>query len=330
MSSQHGGDMIEAGAYSVDELREAVFEGRGRVERPLALALLTRKQYPRKAADLQKILLAEGEQPRLRAMAATALGEIRSPAALRALERAAESGDDVTLRAVARALADVGGEKHVKTLQTLAKHPGPVGRDAQRAMGVLRERLKLAPAVRRGAPRTLPVQATGKPTAIKVAAAAAGDVASALRAMPTRKLARRAAVSLTCQGRKLVFAFDEASLRQGLDMFKRGAEVGVVAEPPGIEGGEWSARYRVSVAPQARGAFRIEVTTPDGRPVLVGHGKQEGKTATFELAAADVPGALPVELRGRFDGQKLAFDQARAGVRRKASRTPPAEDRAPG
>ena len=135
---------------------------------------------------------------------------------------------------------------------------------------------------------------------------------------------------MKCQGRQLVFVFDEASLGQGMDMFKRGGEVGIVAEPPGVEGVKWSPRYRVSVEPQDQGAFRIFVTTQDGRPVFVGHGTAEGGEATFELAAADVPGALPVEIRGRFDGQKLTIDQARSAVRRRPAGTPPPEGRRQG
>lgn len=44
--------------------------------------------------------------------------------------------------------------------------------------------------------------------------------------------------------------------------------------------------------------------------------------ASFELAALDVPGALPVEIRGRFEGEGLRFDQAVSGVRRRPSPTP--------
>jgi hypothetical protein len=122
-----------------------------------------------------------------------------------------------------------------------------------------------------------------------------------------------------------VFVFDEASLGQGIGMFKKGGEVGIVAEPPGVEGMKWSARYRVAVEPQQGGAFRVVVTTQDGRPVLAGRGKAEGREATFELGAADVPGALPVEIRGRFDGRKVTFDQARSAVRRRPSRNPAQE-----
>lgn len=319
------GDRIDASAYSVDELREAVFGGRGRVARPLALALLSLKEYPTKVADLQKILVDEREQPRLRALAASGLGQIPSPASQRALERGLESNESVTLRAVAKALAEVGGKKHVGALQALAKNPGPVGRDARQAVSVLTERLKLSPPKGRSDLETMPVQATGKPTKIKVATPKPGEVANALKAFPTRKLARRGAVSMSCQGRQLVFVFDDASLRQGAGMFKRGGEVGIVAEPPGVEGIEWSPRYRVVVEPGARGTFRVLVTTQNGRPVLAGQGKQEGEGATFELAAADAPGALPVEIRGRFEGGKLAIDQARSALRRRPSGTPSEE-----
>ena len=328
MTPQDSGDMIEAGAFSVEELREAVFEGRGRVARPLALALLSRKDYPDKVADLRTVLVDETEQPRLRALAASALGEVVTPASVRALERGLQSRENVTLRAVTKALANVGGRKHVKRLEELAEAPGPLGTDARRALTVLTERLKLE---RPGAPtdlETMPVQATGKPTAIRTRAASAGDVAKVIRALPTRELARRGAVSFQCQGRQLLFAFDEASLDRGLDMLDRGGEVGIVAEPPGVEGVEWSPRYSVSVEPEGEGAFRIVVTTPAGRPVFTGRGRREGREATFELAAVDAPGALPVEIRGRFDGQKLKFDRARSGVRRRPSRTPSAEGRA--
>jgi hypothetical protein len=321
----HSGDMIDARAYSVDELRQTVFEGRGHLSRPLALGLLARKTYPKKVADLQQILLDEKEQPRLRSIAASGLAETATPAAQGALEKGLKTQDNVTLRAVAKGLGEVGGKKHVKQLQKLAESPGPVGRDAQLALGTLTRRLGLPPPEAAHGFETMPVQATGKPTRITIAAAKAGDVAGAAKALQGRKLARRGAVAMTCQGRRMVFAFDEASLKQGANMFKRGGEVGVVAEPPGVESTVWSARYRVAVEPEEGGAFRILVTTRDGRPVLAGRGVQEGGKATFEVGAADGPGALPVELRGTFDGSKLTFDQARSALRRRPAGTPTVE-----
>jgi HEAT repeat protein len=327
MGSQHSGDLIDAGAYSVDELREAVFAGRGRVGRSLALALLSRKKYPDKVSDLQKVLLDEAEQPRLRALAASALGQIDAPASVGALERGLETREPVTLRGVAKALANVGSRKHVEMLEALAREPGPVGTDAQRAVSVLTRRLKLAPPAERAEIMTIPVQTTADLAPIRVRAATAGEVANAIKTLPTRTLASRGAVAMDCQGHHLVFVFDEASLGQGIDMLERGGEVGIVARPPRIEATEWSARYLVSVEPHGQAKFRVIVTTLEGRPVLAGRGKRRDREATFELAAADVPGALPVEIHGRFDGQKLTFERARRGVQRQPSRTPPAAGR---
>ena len=325
MSSEHSSDMIEAGAYSVDELREAVFEGRGRLARPLALALLAHKDYPKKVADLQQILGDESEQPRLRATAAASLGRINTPASVRALERGLQASDSVTLRAVAGALGSAGTQKHVKQLEAMAKTPGPVGRDAQQALGALRGRLGLAPAAPGAEGPRVSMRGRGEATPIRVRAAEARDVTDAIAAAPTRKLAKRSAVAFECQGNKLVFLFDDASLRRGAEMFDRRGEVGIVAEPPGVEGVRWSPRYSVSVEPEARGAFSVAVTTEDGRPAFVGRGTREGRGATFELAAADVPGALPIELRGSFDGQKVTISEARSGTRRQPSRAPSAE-----
>jgi HEAT repeats len=348
MTPEHTGDMIEAGAYSVDELREALFEGRGPVARPLALALLTRKDYREKGADLRRVLSDEKELPRLRALAASGLGEIATPASVRALEQGLQSQESVTMRASAKALANVGSRKHLEMLQGLAQDPGPVGRDAQRAVKVLSERLKLRPRAgrvgagerglgndlpadgdargpERGGVPTLPLQATGKTTPIRIEAPDAREVTNAIKTQPSRKLARRAAVSMKCLGRQLVFVFDEEALGQGIGMFKRGGEIGIVAEPPGVEGMRWSLRYRIAVEPQSAGAWRLLVTTPDGRTMFFGRGATEGHEAMFELAAADVPGALPVEMRGRFDGKKVTFDQARSAVRRRASPDPTRE-----
>ena len=321
----NSGDMIDARAYSVDDLRAAVFEGRGDLSRPLALGLLSRKEYPKKVADLQQILVDEKEQPRLRAMAAQGLGEVSTAASQRALEAGIKSKEPLTQRASAKALAQVGTEKHLSALRSLAKSPGPVGRDAALAVESLTRRVKPPKRARGDLVEPMAVSATGKPARIKVEAAKAGDVAAAIKAMPGRKLARRGAVAMTCQGRRMVFAFDEAPLKRGTKMIETGGEIGLVAEPPGVESTVWSPRYRVHVEPEGRGAFRIVVTTHDGKPVLAGRGTQEEGKATFAIGAADAPGALPVELRGSFDGKSVSFDVARSALRRRPTGGPTLE-----
>src|SRR5262245_59051762 len=135
---------------------------------------------------------------------------------------------------------------------------------------MLTQRLRVAGPPARPEPRTIPLRAMGKPTAIGVRPAVAGDVARAIKTLPGRRLAGRGAMSFDCQGSRLVFVFDAASLEQGVDMLKRRGDVGILAEPPGMEGMERSTRYRVSVEPEAHSTFRVLVKTRAGRTVLAG------------------------------------------------------------
>jgi HEAT repeats len=320
--SEHTGDVIDAEAYSVDELREAVFEGRGRLSRPLALGLLPHKDYPYKLADLERILTSEGEVPRLRAMAASALGEMRDPAAVRVLERGLATEDGVTLRGVAKALAQVGTREHIKSLENLASRPGPLGQDAQRALSVLTERLRNGTSGDPPSLRTVPVERTSETVPIRIEEPTEKDVAEAHKVKPSGRLTRESALSLNCQGRQLLFLFDQDALGRGIELAKSRGEIGMVAEPRKIEGIGWESRYRVSIEPEAQGSFRVIVATASGRVVLAGTGQVKGQEATFHLAAAEMPGALPVDIRGRFDGHRLTLERADSAVRRRAAKVP--------
>src|SRR5918995_5764524 len=144
MNSERSYDMIDADAYSVDEIREAIFEGRGQLSRPLALALLGRKSYPQKVQDLERLLTNEQEVPRLRSMSAQFLGEIGGPDATRVLERGLDTRQGVALRAVTMALGNAGTREHISRLESLSQQPDPVGRTARRALDSLANRLQVS------------------------------------------------------------------------------------------------------------------------------------------------------------------------------------------
>jgi hypothetical protein len=323
--SHSSSDVIDAAQYSVEELRQAVFEGQGRLARPLALALLTRKDYPEKVNDLQRVLTAEGEQPRLRVIAANALGEMQTPQALRALDRGLQSSDSVTLRGVVKALGNIGTRSHIPRLEGLAGREDPVGREAQRAIRTLGQRLKTGPGRAVAPIRTLPLSSGDERAAISVGRPDARELAAAVASAPLRRLAQTNAMSMTCQGRSFVLVLDEDAAVAGLDLFKRGGELGIVAEPRQVEGTGWEHRYTVSVEPAAAGRFTALVTTHDGRLVYAGEGAVAGEEAGFQLEAVDRPGALPVDIRGRFDGRRLVFDQAFSATRRRPPRLPTLE-----
>jgi hypothetical protein len=325
MNSERSYDMIDADAYSVDELREATFEGRGQLSRPLALALLGRKSYPQKVQDLERLLTNEQEMPRLRAMSAQFLGEMGGPEATRVLERGLDTRQGVTLRAVALALGKTGSREHLSRLESLAQRPDPVGTEARRALDILANRLQGA-----GTGRVTPegpglsVGQGEDATAIDVGVPSESDLAEALRGVPSRRLSRESALSLRCQGRHLIFLFAEDSAQRGVDLFVTQGEVGVVVEQRKVEGRGWEERYRVVVEPRPNRLFSVVVTTHDARPILRGDGQIRDQEAQFQLGSIDVPGALPIEIRGRFDGRRLSIEEARSSRRRRPAKTPSA------
>jgi hypothetical protein len=323
MNSERSYDMIDAGEYSVDELREAAFERRGQLSRPLALALLGRKNYPQKVQDLERLLTNEQEMPRLRAMSAQFLGEIGGPEATQVLERGLDTRQEVALRAVALALGKTGSREHLSPLESLTQRPDPVGREAQRALDILVKRLQGA-----GTERVIPegpalsLEQGEEATAIDVGAPSEEDLEEAFRGVPSRGLSRESALSLRCQGRHLIFLFAEDSAQRGVDLFVTQGEVGVVVEERKVEGMGWEERYRVVVEPRPNHVFSVVVTTHDARPILRGDGQIRGQEAHFQLGSIDAPGALPIEIRGRFDGRGLSIEEARSSRRRRPAKTP--------
>jgi hypothetical protein len=322
-NSEYYDDRIDADAYSVEELQEVVFDGGGRLSRPLALALLGRKDYPGKVRDLERVLTNEQETPRLRAMAAHALGETGGRPALRALERGLGTQDGVTLRGVAKALAATGTRRHVRVLEGLAERSGPVGRDAERALAVLTKRVGArGRAAGREENGRLRVEPTEERAPVEVEAPRRRDVTQAIAGIRGRRLARASAVAFRCQGRELMFLFDEESLERGVGLVARQGEVGVVAERRQLEAVGWEERYRVLVEPGTRGAFELVVATHDGRSVLRGRGEVRGNEAVYELDATDEPGALPIHVRGRFDGRRVTVEEGVSALRRRPSPAP--------
>ena len=149
-----------------------------------------------------------------------------------------------------------------------------------------------------------------------------GDLTGALSGVPSRRLSRESALSLRCQGRDLIFLFAADSLQRGVDLFVNQGEIGVVAERRKVEGTGWEERYRAVVEPRPNRVFSVVVTTHDARPILRGDGQISGQEAQFQLGSIDAPGAIPVEIRGRFDGRRITIDEARSSQRRRPAKNP--------
>jgi hypothetical protein len=329
MGDRRATDIMDSERFSVEELRATIFEEEGSLSRPLALSLLGRKTYPKKVDDLRRLLVNEEEVPRLRNMAAQLLGQVDSPDATRILEQGLGVTDDLALRGVIEALAKSRSEEARSSLEELSRRGGSVGEAAKGVARLLGYRL--------GTPESdiVPLEALrllrvdpAEAVPIELEAAPSEDAGVALehvlRMAPALKLTTQGATIIRCEGRSLLYLFDEDLAAAGPARLGRTkAEIGVIAGPKEREGYGWEVKYDVLAAPREDGEIAIVLTTSRGRPIFAGTGRLIQERVEFEIRSIEGVGALPVEVRGTYDGRTLAFIEARSGTRRQSSPTPP-------
>lgn len=327
-SAPESGDIMDAEAYSVAELRNMVFKGRGALSRPLALALLGCKSYPLKVNDLTRLLMDENEQPRLRNMAGQLLGRTGTRPATQALEGALQVKNELALRGVLEGLRLAGGPQTPQALARLKRRKGLVGRVAARTAGLLGYRFGL-----RGNALTQPEDTKElrvnprRALPIEVTRARGARVTGALTELaapkPGLNLVESGAMLLRCAGRELLLLFDAAALNEELARFAaRKTVAGIVAEHETREREGWTVKYHLLTEPRKEGAVRLVVATARGVPVYTGTAHIKGAQATFVLRSVDGPGAVAVDIRGTFEAGRLSVKQARSNQTRRPSQKP--------
>jgi hypothetical protein len=322
-------DVLDADAYSVEELRRAVLDGIEPPSRPLALALLGRKDYPQKSTDMKRLLLDANEVPRYRSMAAQILGQMGTSEAVRVLRQAITVDDDVALRGVITGLETAGNEEARAALSTLGRRRGTVGRAARRSRAVLEHR-QGAPGVDLDVPAERFLRVSSRTaTAIDIAPMRGKQLTEAVeaarQAVPALAFASEGAVSLRCGGNTFVLVLEE-QLAQGRaePATSAKAQVGAVVRRRDLERKGWELAYHVLTRPRADGKIDLFVTAGVGRVVLAGTARPRQRKVEFRLQAVARPGAVAVDLAGAYEAGKLTFSRARSSVRRRPSSTPKA------
>lgn len=322
-------DAIGPDRYPLDELRAAALRGEGALSRPLALALLARVDYPQKVRDLSRVLANDEETPRLRGMAAIALGETGTRAAVNALDRALTVTDDVVLRSVLQGLSLAGGEASSVAVRSLSRRRGHVGDAVRNTSALLRHRLGAA-----GAGTTLPSGTlrvstkTAQPIAVRPATRlrAAQAVEYVGRAMPSLRLVPAGALALRCLDRDLLFLFtEEVATGDVTRLTTAKAQAGVVALRRVVEGSGWEVKHHVLTEPKRDGTVGITVTSARGRPLYAGTATVDNDRAAFVLRALDTHGVAAIDVRGTFERGRLTLTEARSDqrIRRRAAAPAP-------
>jgi hypothetical protein len=342
-STTTGGDFVSAEAFSVAELRAAVFEDDGRDERkpdqgrereagsaagldPLvAVSLLARKEYEGMGEDLRRLLFDGTRDGRLRHNAAVslgrALGEDAEPVLLEALER-----DDLGpegRRGVLTALGEVGGEG---ALDAIAKYreqfPEPVRRQAAWAETLVAFRSRTPGTDERGR-LSLPglVDVEGKTVEVSLREAdeevrkeALEDIRQGFLRLPL-KVATEPVFELDCLNQRLLVLFDETFLDSIGTSLERKHVASVVLGRDEVETDGWSPHHYVLVQPDGATADGSEEGKA-GREPNRGRGlvflTSTGGRIRYGGSFAREDGALSFEIRAverpglrptRFEGR---------------------------
>ncbi len=329
MTSRFTGDSMDPDRYTVEELREAALRGKGELSRPLALSLLGRKDYRQKTRDMSRLLMKEGETPRLRAMAATILGQSATPAAKRALQRGLEIEDDVALRGVIEGLSMAGGESEREALRVLSRRRGAIGTAVRAAGQLLEHRHGLRGSNVRVPEKQLRVSAR-LATEITVRSASVKRAGEAIAAVSQKaaalRLSAQGALTLKCLGKTLMFV-PTTELAGGAERITRSkAEAGVVLARQELEGKGWEVQHHVLTEPERSGGARIVVTSPRGRVLYTGTASvRKDGSADFKLGAVDTPGVAAVDIRGTFRDGRVRIDRAKSDPRRRRRSPAPTE-----
>ena len=317
MSKSQGfeGDFIGADRYDLGELRSAAFGKSTTVSRQLAVALLGRKQYAKKADDFGRLLANEAEEPRLRIMAAAELGRMGTAPALKRLNAALSVKEPRVLQSVVEATAGAGSAEALPAVRALRRRTLKslvVAADAASELLALRTgaRSDPLPAPPKRTLMTLDEKLAQPVTVRKLDQKAAENIVTAATAGSLKlDLTPRAAVRARCGPREFALLFSRLFLDDVPVALKKRMIALAVAEQDHLEHKGWDVRYLIVAQPTANG-IELHALNRSGHLAFFGHATIENDSSVgFLLQTVDRPGAVPVVVAGKIADDRLRIDR---------------------
>lgn len=277
------------------------------------------------SADTQlfaRLVADEREEPRVRQLALTGLYRMHTPEAHRAMRQLAEQiSDERLLGELAQRLGRIGDAAARDLLLGLARRTrGWSARQARFAADLIAYRLDLPgeglPAPRRdelasvdGLPQAPIALHPAEPleTMLCLEALAAEPYGVSYASAPVYRM------DCGRNPRMIVFNRDFVGPAAAERLAGRKALAGVVASR--VATNRYSTILLLLSAPAANGdQLVLHAVTPDGGPAYAGFASVGVGAISFSFEALARPGVAPAHVAGRFDGEKLALDEARAAL----------------
>jgi hypothetical protein len=308
-------------AADVDRLREIVSGARPSPFRVRAMEALVVAATPDAPQLLGVVVADPGEDPAVRAAAASQLAGTGRPEAEDLLLRALPAAAPVVVRAkIVGGLARVGSRFSIPELDRLADDSEPaVSRLATFGRLVISYRAGLpGHEVPPPAPDDFQEVDARESTPVLVGRSGVEETAATLASLRTDtfglSLSGRVGLRIECGLARLVVTFSEDFLRRGAaGPLRQPMMPGLVAQR--APDGTYSARMVLLAGPQDDGGFHIAVYRTDGNQMMFGLGTPDREGARFDLRSVRGRGNVPVLLRGRIQSSEIVFTAAASSPR---------------
>jgi HEAT repeats len=309
-------------AVDLDRLRSIASGAEPSPYRTRAMEALVMAATPDVPQVLAEILGNRGENPAIRAAAASQLARTGRPEAEDLLLRWLPTATDLVVRVkILGALARVGSRFSLSELDRLARDPEPaVSRLANFSRSVVAYRAGLP-----GHEVRVPSQGDflkvdpARSAPFAVGRAGVEEIRATLVSLGTDtfglNLSTRVGLRIDCDLTRLFMTISEDFARRGVaGLLKQPMLPGLIAQRAPSDG-SYSVRMILLAGPQENGRFHVAMHRTDGTQMMFGSGRADDEGATFELRSVRGRGNVAAILRGRLHGSEIVLTEAASAQR---------------
>jgi hypothetical protein len=316
--------VIDSEQVTLEKLRNSILGRDNNLSPSKAMAAILKSNFPNKPRELERVLLDEEAPSNNRYMAAIYLSKISEPASLDILKSAGNIQNEKVLSGVATALGRVGDSSALELLNRFQERfHGLAASRSRFAAALISHRLGL-----RGNELPLPDEQdyltvdNRSVQQLQILEANETDAELCLRSIADENIGIEFSKSSVYQGRlsnctwMILFNRDFSQEEAVKQLIRRKALLGVVVTQIGSEEEQkvYSIAYLLLTSPNENAdAFNILLHRPKGELAFAGMAKLEDDSAQFSIRTVSRPGAIPIQIKGKFKGEKLEISEAISG-----------------
>jgi hypothetical protein len=285
-----------------------------------AIRELARKRSPRRRTVLTEIVLDDGRDADVRAMAAMQLGRYNTAASRKALLEVVSGSPDAVRRRAVEALGRIGDEESLARLRRLRPRDAVIQRSVDCARALISYRLGLGtdllepPTKRRltAGQRMRPINTTIPAATGRLVKEALADAEEELPALP---LSPEGARHLICGANQFVLALSrEMHEHKTLAWLGRRNAVLMVVLWKASTLDAFEPYMYVLAHPEREGRLRLLGLRSMGEVTVAGEIELREQSAVFSAHAAETLHQVPMDLIGTYDHQKKTIVFATAVI----------------